>query len=61
MEALKHLATNMPDWLKRLGELGGQIAKRQRNLAQLIEPRMGVKLKRKHPACDPSGAFFLLW
>lgn len=35
MEALKHLVANVPDWLKRLEELNGQVAKRQMELAQL--------------------------
>ncbi|KAK0619921.1 hypothetical protein B0T14DRAFT_219892 [Immersiella caudata] len=39
MDALKHLVANIPDWLKRLEELNGQVAKRQMELAQLAEPK----------------------
>ncbi|KAK0714576.1 hypothetical protein B0H67DRAFT_488460 [Lasiosphaeris hirsuta] len=35
MEALKSLTANIPDWLKRLDELNGQIAQRQVELAKL--------------------------
>ena len=35
MDALKYLISNIPDWLKRLEDLNGQIAKRQVELAQL--------------------------
>ncbi|KAK4163256.1 hypothetical protein QBC43DRAFT_68865 [Cladorrhinum sp. PSN259] len=37
MEALKNLVNNVPDWLTKLDELNGQIAKRQRELATLAE------------------------
>ncbi|KAK3939865.1 hypothetical protein QBC46DRAFT_139505 [Diplogelasinospora grovesii] len=37
MDALKNLINNVPDWLKRLDELNGQIEKRQIELAQLTE------------------------
>ncbi|KAK4238217.1 hypothetical protein C8A03DRAFT_15279 [Achaetomium macrosporum] len=37
MEALKNLITNVPDWLKRLDELNGQIEQRQIELARLTE------------------------
>src|SRR3954463_14289361 len=37
MDALKHLVANIPDWLKRLDELNGQVAKRQKELAMLTE------------------------
>jgi hypothetical protein len=39
MDALKYLVANIPDWLNRLEELDGQIAKRQTELAQLAEPK----------------------
>ncbi|KAH8172754.1 hypothetical protein LIA77_07009 [Sarocladium implicatum] len=35
MEALKNLTTNIPDWLARLDDLGGQVQKRQAELAAL--------------------------
>ena len=35
MEALKNLTTNIPDWLTRLDDLGGQVQKRQAELAAL--------------------------
>jgi hypothetical protein len=35
MEALKNLITNVPDWLKKLDELNGQIEQRQLELAKL--------------------------
>ncbi|AEO70864.1 884aab17-1aa0-4ba6-8613-80c3f990fdc3 [Thermothielavioides terrestris] len=37
MEALKSLITNVPDWLKKLDELNGQIEQRQIELAKLTE------------------------
>ncbi|AEO60596.1 hypothetical protein MYCTH_2309943 [Thermothelomyces thermophilus ATCC 42464] len=37
MEALKHLINNVPDWLKKLDELNGQIEQRQIELARLTE------------------------
>ena len=37
MDALKNLSVNIPDWLKRLQELGDQIEGRQLELAQLAE------------------------
>jgi len=37
MDALKYLISNIPDWLKRLEELNGQVEKRQRELVQLAE------------------------
>lgn len=39
MDAIKHIVANIPDWLKRLEELNGQVAKRQKELAQLTEPQ----------------------
>ncbi|GAB1319482.1 hypothetical protein MFIFM68171_09692 [Madurella fahalii] len=39
MEALKHLVANIPDWLKRLEELDGRVAQRQKDLAQLTKPQ----------------------
>jgi len=39
MDALKHIEAHIPDWLKRLEELNGQVAKRQKELAQLAEPQ----------------------
>jgi hypothetical protein len=41
MEALKNLITNVPDWLKRLDELNGQIEQRQIELAKLTEETKG--------------------
>ena len=35
MDALKNLTNNIPDWLKRLDDLSGQIDKRQKELAEL--------------------------
>lgn len=35
MEALKNLVANVPDWLKKLNELSGQIEQRQVELAKL--------------------------
>ncbi|KAH6632730.1 hypothetical protein F5144DRAFT_593428 [Chaetomium tenue] len=35
MDALKNLITNVPDWLKKLDELNGQIEQRQLELAKL--------------------------
>jgi hypothetical protein len=37
MEALKNIVANVPDWLKRLDDLSGQIEQRQIDLAKLIE------------------------
>ncbi|KAI1074981.1 hypothetical protein F5B20DRAFT_421254 [Whalleya microplaca] len=37
IDSLKSLTVNIPDWLKRLEELNGQIEQRQRDLAQLPE------------------------
>ncbi|KAH8900045.1 hypothetical protein GQ53DRAFT_633540 [Thozetella sp. PMI_491] len=37
MDALKNLVTNVPDWLRRLDDLNGQIEQRQVELAQLTE------------------------
>lgn len=37
MEALKNIVNNVPDWLKRLDDLSGQIEQRQIDLAKLIE------------------------
>ncbi|KAG7286993.1 hypothetical protein NEMBOFW57_006493 [Staphylotrichum longicolle] len=39
MEALKNLVTNVPDWLRKLDELNGQIEQRQIELAKLTEER----------------------
>ncbi|KAH6855687.1 hypothetical protein B0I37DRAFT_60612 [Chaetomium sp. MPI-CAGE-AT-0009] len=41
MEALKNLITNVPDWLKKLDELNGQIEQRQIELAKLTEETKG--------------------
>ncbi|KAJ9144789.1 hypothetical protein NKR19_g6317 [Coniochaeta hoffmannii] len=37
MDALRHLVANIPDWLKRLDELTGQIEQRQIELAKASE------------------------
>lgn len=37
MEALKNLIANVPDWLRKLDELNGQIEQRQLELAKLTE------------------------
>lgn len=37
MDALKNLSANIPDWLKRLEELSGQIEQRQLELAKFAE------------------------
>ena len=37
MEALKNLRTNVPDWLRRLDDLNGQIEQRQLELAQAVD------------------------
>ncbi|TLS28159.1 hypothetical protein PpBr36_00931 [Pyricularia pennisetigena] len=37
MDALKNLSANIPDWLKRLDELSGQIEQRQLELAKIAE------------------------
>ncbi|KAL2024587.1 hypothetical protein VTK56DRAFT_7630 [Thermocarpiscus australiensis] len=50
MEALKNLINNVPDWLKRLDELNGQIEQRQIELAQLTEAA-----KSSLPEGSPSG------
>ncbi|KAK3390319.1 hypothetical protein B0H63DRAFT_111182 [Podospora didyma] len=39
MDALRHLIGNIPDWLRRLDELNGQIEQRQIELAKLTEPQ----------------------
>ncbi|KAK4125490.1 hypothetical protein N657DRAFT_568929 [Parathielavia appendiculata] len=41
MEALKNLIANVPDWLKKLDELNGQIEQRQIELAKLTEENKG--------------------
>lgn len=38
MDALRHLVANIPDWMKRLDELTGQIEQRQIELASVTEP-----------------------
>ena len=48
MEALKNLVGNVPDWLKRLDDLNGQIEQRQVELAELRGSRSPPKsLKNK--------------
>jgi hypothetical protein len=49
MDALKNISTNVPDWLHKLGELGGQIEKRQVELAALSPqtPPRSVKSVKK--------------
>ena len=42
MEALKNLVANVPDWLKKLDELNGQIEQRQIELARLTAQNKGV-------------------
>ncbi|KAK4134693.1 hypothetical protein BT67DRAFT_301806 [Trichocladium antarcticum] len=37
MDALKHIVANVPDWLRRLDDLSGQIEQRQIDLAKLVE------------------------
>ncbi|KAI2468906.1 hypothetical protein F4781DRAFT_245661 [Annulohypoxylon bovei var. microspora] len=39
VDSLKSLITNIPDWLKRLEELNGQVEQRQQDLALLPENR----------------------
>ncbi|KAI4866275.1 hypothetical protein F4820DRAFT_264620 [Hypoxylon rubiginosum] len=40
IDCLKALVTNVPDWLKRLDELNGQIDQRQQDLAMLPENQL---------------------
>ncbi|KAK0627178.1 hypothetical protein B0T14DRAFT_129863 [Immersiella caudata] len=47
MDALKHLVANIPDWLKRLEELNGQVAKRQADLARQAEPKQSDSMSPK--------------
>ena len=42
MEALKNLVANVPDWLKKLDELNGQIEQRQIELARLTAQNKGT-------------------
>jgi hypothetical protein len=49
MEALKNLITNVPDWLKKLDELNGQIEQRQLELAKLTGEN-----KARSPGGTPS-------
>ncbi len=42
MEALKNLVANVPDWLKKLDELNGQIEQRQIELARLTAQNKGA-------------------
>lgn len=37
MDALKHLVANIPDWLRRLEELNGQVERRKADLLQLCD------------------------
>jgi len=49
MDALKNISTNVPDWLHKLSDLGGEIEKRQVELASLSlqsPPRSVKSLKR---------------
>jgi len=50
MEALKNLITNVPDWLRKLDELNGQIEQRQIELAKLTEEN-----KANSPDGTPGG------
>lgn len=45
MDALKNLTTNIPDWLKRLDELNGQIEQRQLELAQVTDSSSSTKAR----------------
>ncbi|XDG06736.1 hypothetical protein ABKA04_006351 [Annulohypoxylon sp. FPYF3050] len=49
VDSLKSLITNIPDWLKRLEELNGQIDQRQQDLAMMPEnrPRSAKSLKNR--------------
>ncbi|KAI1096013.1 hypothetical protein F5B19DRAFT_215273 [Rostrohypoxylon terebratum] len=49
VDSLKSLITNIPDWLKRLEELDGQIDQRQQDLAMMPEnqPRSAKSLKNR--------------
>ncbi|KAK3324305.1 hypothetical protein B0T19DRAFT_227883 [Cercophora scortea] len=42
MDALNHLVNNIPDWLKRLDELNGQIEQRQIELAKLTDSHIST-------------------
>lgn len=45
MEALKQLTNNVPDWLTRLDDLGGQVVKRQAELAALSVADRGAEAR----------------
>ncbi|KAK4168498.1 hypothetical protein QBC43DRAFT_330399 [Cladorrhinum sp. PSN259] len=54
MEALKHLAVNIPDWFKRLEALDGRLEQRQKYLALLIELQEFSRLRdAPHPEVAP--------
>ncbi|OAA54844.1 hypothetical protein SPI_08715 [Niveomyces insectorum RCEF 264] len=50
MDALVSLVANVPDWIKRLDELSGQIDQRQLELARLVEPTPSSPSSRSTPA-----------
>ncbi|KAK1762273.1 hypothetical protein QBC33DRAFT_519732 [Phialemonium atrogriseum] len=50
MDALKNLVTNIPDWLKRLDELNGQIEQRQQELSQVTDRSSGASGGDSRPA-----------
>ncbi|KAI1462076.1 hypothetical protein F4805DRAFT_193120 [Annulohypoxylon moriforme] len=54
VDSLKSLITNIPDWLKRLEELNGQIDQRQQDLAMLPEnrPRSSAKSIRNRGSTE---------
>ncbi|KAI1209896.1 uncharacterized protein F4807DRAFT_77476 [Annulohypoxylon truncatum] len=54
VDSLKSLITNVPDWLKRLEELNGQIDQRQQDLAILPEnrPRSSAKSVRNRGSTE---------
>lgn len=45
MDALKNLSANIPDWLKRLDDLNGQIEQRQQELAQVTDSSSSTKAR----------------
>ncbi|KAI0013079.1 hypothetical protein F4779DRAFT_475439 [Xylariaceae sp. FL0662B] len=57
-ESLKSLTANVPDWLKRLEDLNGQIEQRQRDLAHLPENQSSsrsVKNRGSTESLKPKG------
>ncbi|KAI1381782.1 hypothetical protein F4677DRAFT_3850 [Hypoxylon crocopeplum] len=54
IDSLKALITNIPDWLKRLEELNGQIEQRQRDLAMLPENKLqsSARSMRNHGSTE---------